>query len=55
MSPYREAALDRDRLEEECARWDWARTAGVSASELRAWLTTFNRESWNELQPALAE
>jgi len=25
-------------LDEECALWDWARTAGLSAVELREWL-----------------
>jgi hypothetical protein len=44
MSAYEDAVRDGDRLDEECARWDWARTAGVSGSELRAWLATLKDE-----------
>jgi len=29
---------DPAELDEECALWDWARTAGLSAVELREWL-----------------
>jgi len=35
-------------LDQECALWDWARTAGLSASELRAWLAAAEGEALNE-------
>jgi hypothetical protein len=40
-------------LEDECALWDWARTAGLSAAELREALAAFTGEAWNESKSAL--
>jgi hypothetical protein len=40
-------------LDEECALWDWARAAGVSAVELREWLASTKGEPWNESESAL--
>jgi hypothetical protein len=36
LKPGAPSPVDPADLDEECAIWDWARTAGVSASELRA-------------------
>ena len=33
-----ESNVDSAALDEECALWDWVRTAGISAAELREWL-----------------
>jgi hypothetical protein len=33
-------------LDDECALWDWARTAGLSAAELREALAAFISEAW---------
>jgi len=33
-----ESDVDSAALDEECALWDWVRTAGISAAELREWL-----------------
>ena len=33
-----ESDVDSATLDEECAFWDWVRTAGISAAELREWL-----------------
>ena len=41
-------------LDEECTLWDWARTAGVSAGELRDALRVAKAEATAEPQPAIA-
>jgi len=33
-----ESNVDPGALDEECALWDWVRTAGITADELREWL-----------------
>ena len=33
-----QAVLNATALDDECALWDWVRTAGISAAELRQWL-----------------
>jgi hypothetical protein len=47
-----ESNADRAGLDEECALWDWARTAGVSVAELRQWLAGKGK-AWNESRSAL--
>ena len=50
--------LQGAELDEECSLWDWARTAGLSAGELREALRRSagfaNTQAAAEPQPALA-
>jgi hypothetical protein len=49
----REGNADPAGLDEQCALWDWARAAGVSAAELREWLASTKGEAWNESEPLM--
>jgi hypothetical protein len=53
MSVDKRKPADAANLDEECGIWDWVRAAGISAAELREWLTLAQDETWNESPSAV--